>query len=345
MSKEKTLKELRAQLEALEAENRSEEVVEVEVRAEDKENVEAAELRGVEQFMKGDTQSAEVRQLTTGNQSIVVPTTLSNQIIEKLVEEAAIFGRARSFQTVSGTLEVLREQSIGDASFVGENEALNPEDFGFDKVVLEQRRAGTAIELTEQLINDSGINIINYATGVMTRRLARKMDEAALVGNKDAKSFEGILTSAEAERVAAHADGAINEDLLLDLTLAMHPDYLDGAVFVMNRPTFNQVAKLKDADGRYLLVKDVVDGKPAYKVFGHQIIIQDKMPKAAVAGDISVAFVNFAEAAASMTKKGANMKRVTDSASALKGTQMLILDIYADFKIVNENAIKFLELA
>ena len=166
MSKEKTLKELRAQLEALEAETRNEEVVEVEVRKEEV-DVEAAELRGVEQFIKGDMNANEVRQLTTGSQSITVPTVLSNTIVEKLVEEASIFGRARQFQTVAGTVEILREDAIGDASFVGENESLSTDDFSFDKVVLEQRRAGTAIELTEQLINDSGINIINYATGVI----------------------------------------------------------------------------------------------------------------------------------------------------------------------------------
>lgn len=54
MSKEKTLKELRAQLEALENEVKTE-VADAEVRtvevAEDKE---AMELRGVEQFLKGD---------------------------------------------------------------------------------------------------------------------------------------------------------------------------------------------------------------------------------------------------------------------------------------------------
>ena len=125
----------------------------------------------------------------------------------------------------------------------------------------------------------------------------------------------------------------------------MHPDLLGGAVFVMNRATFNQVAKLKDNDGRYHLVRDIVNGKPAYKIFGHEIVIQDKMPAAAVAGDVTVAFVNFAEATASMTKQGASMKRVGDTASALKGTQMLMLDIYADFKIINEAGIKFLTLA
>ncbi len=348
MSKEKQISELRQQLEALETEQRENEKDAVEVR-DVKENDSEKEIRGVEQFLKGDMNSEEVRTLTTGSQSIAVPTVLSNQIVEKLVEQAAIFGRARNFQTVSGNLEILRETNIGDAAFVGENESLTANDFSFDKVQLEQRRAGTAIELTEQLINDSGINIINYATGVMTRRLARKLDEQALIGDKANKSFEGVLT---VDRVAnpevtvgSHTAGNVTADNLLDMTLSMNPEYLADAVFVMSRATFNQVAKLVDADGRYLLVRDYVDGKPIYKIFGQQIVIQDKFPAAALAGDVTVLFCNFAEATASMTKKGASLKRVGDTTSALKGTQMLLLDIYADFKIINEDAIRVLELA
>lgn len=345
MSKEKTLKELRAQLEALEAQVEVPAAEVAEVRAEVEE---VNELRGVEEFLKGNMYAEEVRALTTGSQSITVPTVLSNTIIEKLVEQAALFGRAKGFQPTSGTLEVLREKAIGGATFIGEQEnAVVDNTLEFDKVVLEQRRAATAIELTQQLINDSGINIVDYAVGVMTKRLAREMDKSVLKGDKLAKQFEGILTSAVAETVAtvdfATATDAELVDVLLDATLAVHPDHLDGAVFVVNRPTFNRIAKVKDADGRYLLVKDVVNGKPAYKIFGHEILIQDHMT-GAVSGEVAVAFVNFGVAYATMVKKGASMKRINaDTKNALAGTELLMLDVYADGKILNEEAIKFIK--
>lgn len=349
MDKEKQLKELRAQLEALETEQRAAEVNAVEVRAEVPEvDEKEKEIRGVEQFIKGDIHSEEVRALTTGSQAITVPTQLSNVIVEKLVEQAALFGRAKGFQPTSGTLEVLREQAIGGATFIGEQENAEVDnELSFDKVVLEQRRAATAIELTQQLINDSGINIVDYATGVLTKRLAREMDKSVLKGDKTKKQFEGILTSEEAEVVKelaiAEATDAEILDALLDVTLSVHPDYLDGAVFVVNRATFNRIAKAKDSDGRYQLIKDVVNGKPAYKIFGHEILIQDHMT-GANAGEVSVAFVNFGVAYATMIKKGAQMKRINaDTKNALAGTELLLLDIYADGKILNEEAIKFIK--
>lgn len=347
MSKEKTLKELRAQMEALEAEVRAEAGTVVEVR-EVEVNTEEVELRGVEEFIRGNVYAPEVRTMTTTSGSITVPVNLSNQIIEKLVEQAALFGRAKSFQPVSGNLEILKENEINSAAFVGEMENISPADFTFDKVVLEQRRAGTAIELSQQLVNDSGINVVEYATGIMTKRLAREMDKSVLTGNKANKQFEGILTDATVQTVAsvaAAATDAVLLDALLDMTLSVHPDHLEGAVFVVGRPMFNKIAKLKDANGQYHLVKDVVNGKPAYRLFGHEVLIQENMPALAT-GAISVAFVNFGVAYATMIKKGAQFKRISDDTTqALRGSHLLMLDIYADGKIVNNKAIKFLKQA
>ncbi len=341
MSKEKRAEELRAELKALES---KEEVVKEEVRKVAlEETQEDIELRGVTEFMKGNVDAEEVRALTTENQSITIPTHLSNQLVAKLTEEASIFGRAKGFTPVTGTLEILREQEIGNATFIGELKNAELSGFKFDTVKLEQRRAATAIELSQQLVNDSGIDIMSYASGILTRRLASKMDESALIGDKDDLQFEGILTTDKAEVVGTHIDKQITLDHLLDMILSMHPSYLNGAVFVMNRQTFNQVAKLKDNDGNYHVVRDTVNDKPIYRVFGHEIVIQDFMT-GQEAGAVTVAFVNFHEATASMIKQGALLKRISDDAhQSLKGAHLLLLDIYADFKIVNEKAIKFLK--
>ncbi|KYZ68039.1 capsid protein [Bacillus sp. GZT] len=346
MSKEKELQELRNKLEAMENEVREEQSqANTETRQLGEEDTKETELRGVEQFLKGDIHGAEVRTMTTDTGTITVPTSLSNVIVEKLVEQAPLFQRAKGFTPVSGTLEVLREQNIGDATFVGEMENASTADFTFDKITLEQRRAATAIELSQQLVNDSGINVIDYAVNVLTRRLARKIDETVLNGDKTKKQFEGILTSTEVETFTTSNANNIELDELLDLTLAVHPEYLEGAVFIMGRQAFNKVAKLKDAQGNYHVVKDVVNGRPVYKIFGHEILIQDKMPEFKT-GAISVVFVNMSEAYATMIKKSAQLKRISDDTTqALRGSHLLMLDMYCDGKILNEEAIKFLKQA
>ncbi|PGC57703.1 phage major capsid protein [Bacillus wiedmannii] len=346
MSKEKQMQELRNQLAEMENEVREEQAqANTETRQLGEVDTEKNELRGVEQFLKGDIHSTEVREMTTTSGAITVPTSLSNVIVEKLVEQAPLFQRAKSFTPVSGTLEVLRENTIGDATFIGEMEDATMDDFTFDKITLEQRRAATAIELSQQLVNDSGINVIDYAVNVLTKRLARKIDETVLNGDPTKKQFEGILTSTKVETFTSEVADKIALDELLDLTLAVHPDHLEGAVFIMGRQAFNKIAKLKDANGNYHVVKDVVNGRPTYKIFEHEILIQEKMP-AFGTGEISVVFVNMAEAYATMIKKGAQLKRISDDTKqALRGSHMLMLDMYCDGKILNENAIKFLKQA
>ncbi|PFM65837.1 phage major capsid protein [Bacillus cereus] len=337
------IKKINGQIESVESRNLSQRKEDV-IMTNAQTNQET-ELRGVEQFLKGDVHSPEVRTMTTTTGAITVPTSLSNVIVEKLVEQAPLFQRAKGFTPVSGTLEVLREKEIGDATFIGEMEDASMADFTFDKITLEQRRAATAIELSQQLVNDSGINVIDYAVSVLTRRLARKIDETVLNGDPTKKQFEGILTSTKVETFTSEVADKIALDELMDLTLAVHPDHLAGSVFIMGRQAFNQVAKLKDGQGNYHVVKDVVNGRPTYKIFGHEILIQDKMPKFGT-GSISVVLVNMAEAYATMIKKGAQLKRISDDTTqALRGSHLLMLDMYCDGKILNEDAIKFLKQA
>lgn len=141
------------------AEERSKDGVKIEENKEER-SVEkdlAFEVRGVEQFLRRQD-GEEVRAVTTGATpgSLTVPTHLSTMIVEKLFEVAQLFSRARTFTPVNGTLEVLREKTIGEAGFVGELANITSSDFTMDKVTLRQKRAGTAIELSQHIINDSG---------------------------------------------------------------------------------------------------------------------------------------------------------------------------------------------
>lgn len=304
------------------------------------------EVRAVEQFLRGQD-GEEVRAVTTGAApgNLTIPTNLSNLIVEKLYEVAALFSRTRNFTPVTGVLEVLREQDHGTAGFVGELTDLATSDFAMDKVRLTQKRAGTAIELSQHIINDSGIDVVGYAIGLLARRLAMTLDRNILVGTGDAgNQFEGMLGHTDIEDVETAAVGAIGTDDLLDLYNAMHPAYQGAGVFVMARETFNQVVKLKDANNHYFFVRDVTAGAAGYNLFGRPVLIMDAMP-AIAAGAQAILFADMQEAYATMTKKGLNLQHITgDSRQALRGAHLLLLDGYFDGKVLNPNAAKFLKV-
>lgn len=300
----------------------------------------------VEQFIKG-IDGDEVRALTagTGVGALTVPVNIHNEVVEKMYEVAPLFGMTQSFTPVNGFLEILRTQTLGGATavgFVGEMTDLPKADFTMDKIRLDQKRVGSYLELSQHLINDSGIDVVAYATNILSKRVGLTLDRTILTGDK-ATQFEGLLNAVSVEEFISGSTTGITADELLNLYTAVDPHYIGGAVWVVNRPVFNTIAKLKDNDGRYFLVRDVAETGVTYKLFGQPILINDAMNNLE-AGKRSVLFGNFGEGYATMVKKGLSLKKIdSDTTNALRGSTTLVLDGYMDGKILNENCFKFLK--
>ncbi len=344
---EKQIKEMRALLDEAEKKKTAELRTAQEVRTAEPVDLKEVETRAVEQFLR-KTDGEEIRAITNSAApgQLTIPTHLSNLIVEKLYERAPIFSRTRNFTPVNGFLEILKEGFHGTAGFVGENTPITPNDFTMSKVKLDQKRVGTAIELSQHMINDSGIDIVNYAITQLTKRLGQTIDANVLRGNRDNGEFEGILNSAitTIDKVEAASGAKVEIDELFDLYLSMNPAYLDGAVFVVSRTTFNQLAKEKDLQGNYHLVRDIANTGPAYSLFGQPVLIQEAMPDHEVGAGRTVIFANFGEGYATMTKKGLGLQHISnDTTQALKGAHLLMLDGYMDGRILNEDAIRCLK--
>lgn len=306
-------------------------------------NQEERELRALAAYMRGQD-CEELRAMTTSTSGAVIPTHLSGEIIRKLEEVAPLFAMVPKLTPVSGTLEILKETSIDKAGFVGESSNLELKDFSMGKVKLEQRRCGSAVELSQHLINDSGIDIVGYTKEILYRRLGYALDRAIISGEK-ADSFEGLNSAPEACKVETLANNAIAIEDFMNTLNAMHPTLQAGAVWVMSRELFNKVSLLKDGTGNFYLLRqlNVVTQKPEYKLLGCPIYISDAVEKDFSQGKKVAFLVNFNQALKGMVKKDAELKQISsDTANALKGTHTFTLDMYADVKIVDENAIKVL---
>ncbi|WEZ08139.1 phage major capsid protein [Priestia flexa] len=341
------LNQIDEQLEAFVEKTKS--YVKEERNMENKTNDLQFEKRAVQQFIARNFGGEELRNITsdTNPGQLTIPTQLSDFIVEKLYERAPIFSRTRNFTPVNGFLEILKEGFHGTAAFVGEMaENVTPNDFTMSKVKLDQKRVVSAIQLSQHIINDSGIDVVDYAVKMLTKRIGQTIDANVLRGVKNNGEFEGILTTAitAIDKVEAVSASAITIDELYDLYLSMNPEYLGGAVWVMSRNTFNMIAKLVDSEGKYHLVRDVANNGPVYKLFGQPVLIQEAMPDHEAGAGRTVIFANLGEGYATMTKKGLNFKHIeNDTTQALRGSVLLVLDGYMDGKILNEDAIRCLK--
>ena len=322
-------------VETVQIENREEEV-----QMEKVVDVKERELRALDQFIRKQN-GEELREMTTGTNGEIIPTHLYNEVIEALGEVAPIFNEVPKLTPVSGTLEILKEKTLGQAGFVGEEESLTPADFDFDKVKLEQRRAGSAVALTQKLINDAGIDVVAYAKSVLYRRLGTALDRAMIKGTVAGESFEGLYSAPETCNVETKAQGVTAIDDYINVLNGMHPTLQGGAKWIIARDEFNKLALLKDAVGNYYLNRDIIGGKPAYRLLGCEIVISEDMD----AKTKPAILVNIKEAFSGMMKKDMELKQINaDTQNALKGTNTLVLDMYADVRIVRPEAIKVLNL-
>lgn len=266
-----------------------------------------------------------------GNGGSLISETVYGQVIPKLDNVAPVFAMAHKFPSINGRLKIARETSAADekAGFVGETMDVNQLTSGFKSVTLDQKRVGGAIQLTNELINDAAVDVVSYATNRVANSLARAIEKAILLGSED--GFRGII----ADKEVLQKDVAdITVEGLISIFNSLHQIYQSQAAWVVSPEAFDAISKLKDGDGRYLLLNTVAMSNQdvfAYSLLGRPIYVSDALKGA----DKQIVFGAF-DGYGLMIKKGMNLTHVTaDSRQALAGGHLIVLDAYMDGEVYN----------
>lgn len=337
-----SIKDIDKQIVEFEARQKDGKKIEENLEVRNMENAQELEVRGLEQFLRKQ-EGEEVRALQkTDVGGAVIPELVEGTIVRKMEETSPVFARARKFPSTAGTLKIAKETANSIAGFVGEGADIQEGTIGLTDVKLNQKRVGAAISLSNQFINDSAVNIVDYSVNLLARRAGKAVEKSILVGTA-AEEFRGIKTTADIAEV--EVEDAVTSDNMLDLYNAIHPEFVDGSVYIMSRAFFNKVAKLKDANGHYFMQNGVVNGKLSYTLFGAEVVVTDSLDKGEAVGEVPVIFGNIEAAYAVMIKKGFALQHVSaDTTQALRGSQLLVLDGYMDGVVYNEQALSRLKI-
>ena len=184
------------------------------------------EIRGLEQYLRRQDGEEKRELQTTADGGAVIPENVANTIIKKMEESSPVFAQAQKFDSVAGSLKIAKETSETSVGFVGEGADVLEGKIGFDEVKLNQKRVGAAISLSNQLINDAAVDIVDYAVDLLARRTAKAVEKSVLTGTKE-EEFRGIIHDEEIEKV--EVTGAVTNDDLLELYNSIHPEFLNDA--------------------------------------------------------------------------------------------------------------------
>jgi len=293
----------------------------------------------VSQFLRrqeGEQRAQYVNSTSDGK--AIIPVTVTNEIIDKMESFSNIFGTARRYNSVAGELRIPRENSTDMAGFVGENQEVPSIRLKFDFVKLVQRRVGAAITLTNQLVNDTSFDVVDFAVSKLASQTARAVELSALKGQSDNDEFEGLLspkTLALPNLNKVALSDTVTVDDLIDIYNTIQPAYLDGSQWIMSRALFSEITKLEDGNGHKYIQGGVVNGRLQQTLLGLPVVVSDQL----TAKD-GIIFGSVKDAYAIMVKDDFTLQYVTgDTQQATNGTQLLVFDGYMDGNVINPEAI------
>lgn len=302
------------------------------------------EVRSMELYIRNETASDEYRDLTAsisagnatastpGNGGVTIPKNVASDIIAKLGEQAPVFGLSKQLPSVVGSLTIPRQGSVESSSFTGELENLSQLKPQFETVDLTQKRVGSFIQLTEQLLNDSAVDIVSYSIDYLAASLGAALEKNILVGVP--KGFSPVIGHIADENLVTFVDvAAPTVEELIDITNAVNPSYLPGSVFVVSRPVYDIMSKLKDGDGQYLFFRGdtATAGHPTFA--GFPVYVSGSLKDNATS---QVVFGNFTRGYSVMVKEGIALQMVSqDTTQVLAGGRLLAITGYMDGAVVD----------
>jgi len=300
----RALDETLARLEKLEGEK----VKEVREAMAPQESPAVAEERAFVDYVLGRTN--EIRDgeqnMDATNGGAVIPVSIANRIITAVKDRCPILAGATVY-AVKGTLKVpvygpKTVSSTAHDIAVGyqtEFTDITADSGAFTTKDLGGYLAGALTLIGRSVENNGAFSVTTFIVDQMAEKIAIFLEGELLKGSGHSNNHaEGAL--ATSNTVTTAAANKITFDELLDLQASVKQAYQQNACWTMAPATFNEIRKIKDGNGVYLMQRDASSAFP-YTLLGKPVYVSDNMPaiaasaKVVLYGDYSGLSVNIRE--------------------------------------------------
>lgn len=244
---------------------------------EKQENREEQELRCFANFIRGKVEERADVNMTQTENGAVVPSSIANKIIEKVVDMCPIYSMADRYN-VKGTLNIPyydEETQKIECEYAEEFTDGTSTSGKFASISLGGFLARALTKVSKSLMNKTDFDLVSFVVKKMGQAIAKFLEKELLFGTTG--KITG-LNSGVTQQVTTASATAITTDELIDLQETIPDVYQAGAIWIMNKATRTVIRKLKDSDGNYLLNKDMT-AKWGYTLLGKPVYTSNNMPK------------------------------------------------------------------
>lgn len=210
-----------------------------------------------------------------GQGGVIMPKTLSDKIIEKVLEESQILPLVTKY-TLTGQLIIPKfDRSTIEAGFYDEFVEVIESNAGFTSITISAHRVSSLIKISKQLINNVAFDIESFLVNQLALRFKEFLEKTLIQGSPG--KFDALFNATPEKTITLAVKGKWDIDALVDLQIKLPSVYQTRAVFVMNKTTLATLRKLKDANGHYYVLPDVTQGF-GYQILNTRIITSDFAP-------------------------------------------------------------------
>lgn len=239
----------------------------------------------------------EFRDLLKGTASAggdTVPTTLLRQLYVYLQTFAAIRQtNVRIVTTTSGeNLDMPTVATYGTAAIRGEGSALGENDATFSKVTLGAWKYGQLVQVSRELLDDSGVDILSFVAEDAGRALGIATGNDYLNGNGTNKPLGALVAYATGVTGQNGATGLPSYGNLVDLVYSVAAPYRRrGSYWMFRDATVGKIRGIVDTTGQPIWTPTMIPGQPD-RLLGYQVI-EDPAIAAMATGVVTGIFGDF----------------------------------------------------
>jgi len=270
----------------------------------------------------------------------LVPDEFERKLIEALEEENVFRPLATRIQTSSGDRKIPVVTSKGEAVWMEEEEAYTLSDDAFGQLSLSAYKVGTAIKISEELLNDSVFDLPAYIAKEFARRIGAKEEEAFVIGDGVGKPTGIFAATGGAQDGATSNGAAITFDDMIELFYSIKSPYRKKAVWLLNEQTVKALRKVKDNTGNYIWQPSVSVGIPD-TILNRPYVTSVYAPTIE-AGQKAIAFGDFSYYWIA-DRQGRSLKRLNEL-FAMNGQIGFLASQRVDGKLILPEAVKVLTM-
>ena len=270
----------------------------------------------------------------------LVPDEFEKKLISALEEENVFRPLATKIQTSSGDRKIPVITQKGEATWMEEEEAYTLSDDAFGQISLSAYKVGTAIKISEELLNDSVFDLPSYIAKEFARRIGTKEEEAFLIGDGKGKPTGIFAATGGAENGATTTGAAITFDDVIELFYSLKSPYRKKAVWVLNEQTVKVLRKIKDNTGNFIWQPSVSAGLPD-TILNRPYVTSVYAPTIA-AGAKAIAFGDYSYYWVA-DRQGRSLKRLNEL-FAMNGQVGFLASQRVDGKLILPEAVKTLTI-